>query len=328
MLTNQFDSEFPHSTNWDINAFNDKDKHKVIRKFINSAIYVEKVVNQMQPQRKTSSLVLDSDDNKTPSKKYSGTSTETCSSPVISNHSSNYKLPKETKSLKSAYRAQEQSENSFQTVKAPHLETNNGSLESELRLSLTCLQTSRTCTLDPKDRQEIIQNWMLKKQLEKKQKAHQEAREAKRKEKERSMLIEKERENFKNWLAEKKKDEMTKRLQKQREVEEEKLKEAEKEKKKVENAINFNLWLRRKKKADLERKITEKLALLEIYEEKERRLQENEKAYQEWLESSKNKQKPIPLNKGLQSLNSSTSVTYVNPIPWTPNIDQNLKSYQ
>lgn len=80
-----------------------------------------------------------------------------------------------------------------------------------------------------------------------------------------------------------------------------------------------------------------------MYEQKQKRLEENETAYQEWLENTKNRQKPIPMNKGLQSkfkkkfflnhlyvntfpgLCSSTSVTYVNPIPWTPNIDPNLK---
>lgn len=38
-----------------------------------------------------------------------------------------------------------------------------------------------------------------------------------------------------------------------------------------------------------------------MYEEKQKRLEMNGKAYQEWLDSTRNRQKPIPMNKGLQS---------------------------
>lgn len=51
----------------------------------------------------------------------------------------------------------------------------------------------------------------------------------------------------------------------------------------------------------VEKRIAEKLAVINMYEQKQKRLEENETAYQEWLESTKNRQKPVPMNKGLQS---------------------------
>uniref|UniRef100_A0AAR5PM71 Coiled-coil domain-containing protein n=1 Tax=Dendroctonus ponderosae TaxID=77166 RepID=A0AAR5PM71_DENPD len=155
---------------------------------------------------------------------------------------------------------------------------------SELRLSLSCLNTNRTCTLDPKEKEEIVQSWIAKKELETRRKALQVAKLNKLKEEERLGLIEKERENFRNWLTE-----------------ELRLKQIEKDKKKVESDISYNMWLRRKKKSDLEKRISEKLTLLQTYAEKQKRMEENEMAYQEWLEGSKNRQKPIPMNRGLQS---------------------------
>lgn len=147
----------------------------------------------------------------------------------------------------------EQSENSFfsgatvkdfksQSIRRPN---------SELRLSLSCLNTNRTCTLDPKEKEEIVQSWIAKKELETRQKALQAAKLNKQKEEERVKLIEKERENFRNWLSEKKREEEKKRLEKEQAEEEQRLKQVEKEKKKVESDISYNMWLRRKKKSDL-----------------------------------------------------------------------------
>lgn len=76
-------------------------------------------------------------------------------------------------------------------------------------------------------------------------------------------------------------------------------------------------------------------------EERQRRIEENTRVYEEWLRSSKNKPKPIPLNQGLKSkltpntlftispkfinistgLKSVLSVTYINPTPWIPNVE-------
>ncbi|ENN75854.1 coiled-coil domain-containing protein 34 [Dendroctonus ponderosae] len=334
MVTNQ---QYSCGTSWTINEFNANNKQRVIRKFINSAIYVEKEIPNMRPQRKTSPLaVLDQFDD-------DGSSTRSSGTLVASHHPHNI-IKSSTltengrfsnKTPESGYRTMEQSSNSsneqsessfhsgatVKDFKSQPIQRPN----SELRLSLSCLNTNRTCTLDPKEKEEIVQSWIAKKELETRRKALQVAKLNKLKEEERLGLIEKERENFRNWLSEKKKEEEKKRMEKELAAEELRLKQIEKDKKKVESDISYNMWLRRKKKSDLEKRISEKLTLLQTYAEKQKRMEENEMAYQEWLEGSKNRQKPIPMNRGLQSLRSSASVTYINPVPWAPNIDPNFK---
>ncbi|XP_030761828.1 histone-lysine N-methyltransferase, H3 lysine-79 specific-like isoform X2 [Sitophilus oryzae] len=303
MIENQFKTQ----TSWTIDEFPEKEPSKIIRKYINSAIYVEKTITDMTPSRKTSPLSA-SDEDASPkstvrlntayisSKNSLGIKKNTSSS---SSNSSQYRSS--TDESKSSSLPKNNSEIGYDdsdvTVKPPN---------NDLRLSLTGLNSDRTdriSCLNLKEKEEIVQSWMLRKEQEKRQKELRETKLAKEKEEERQRIIEKERENFKKWLAAKKKEEERKRMEKELEEEQEKLKEAEKEKKRVENDINYTLWLRRKKKSDLERKIREKIALLHLYEEKQRRMEENERAYQDWLKNAQNRQKPVPMNKGLQSTN-------------------------
>lgn len=51
------------------------------------------------------------------------------------------------------------------------------------------------------------------------------------------------------------------------------------------------------------------MKLLRTEEDKQRRIQESVKAYEEWFRLSKYKPKPIPLNQGLQS-KSTIDFTY------------------
>lgn len=50
-----------------------------------------------------------------------------------------------------------------------------------------------------------------------------------------------------------------------------------------------------------EKKIEEKTKIIQAAEERQRRLEESARAYEEWLKNSKNKPKPLPLNQGLDS---------------------------
>lgn len=43
------------------------------------------------------------------------------------------------------------------------------------------------------------------------------------------------------------------------------------------------------------------MALLQVLEEKQKRLEASQKAFEDWLRTSKNKPKPVPLNQGLKS---------------------------
>ncbi|XP_050310212.1 capping protein inhibiting regulator of actin dynamics-like [Anthonomus grandis grandis] len=329
MLENRPRTSHCGALSWTIDEEFPRENQRVVRKFINSAIYVEKEIREMPVQRKTSPLTSNVEEEEEREVE-GGVKVDVTKCPTMSlyKRSSSHDTLKTKQSPESGYRTHETSltsskapsESSFITVKEK-----DDTFGSDLRLSLSCLHTNRTCVLDPKEKQEIVQTWMAKKEREKRRRQMKEARIEKEREEERQRLIEKERENFKRWLQEKKKEEEQRKLQKELEEEEMKLREVQKEKRKVENDISFNLWLRRKRKDDLEKRITEKIALLRVYEEKQRRLEENERAYQGWLETSKNRQKPVPMNKGLQSLCSSASVTYINPIPWTPNIDSNNK---
>ncbi|KAJ8981627.1 hypothetical protein NQ317_000855, partial [Molorchus minor] len=174
-------------------------------------------------------------------------------------------------------------------------------LGSELRLSITSLNTQRTGDINPEEKEKIIKNWLKKKDEERKLRDLEDARIREAKDTERQLIIEKERENFKKWLAEKRSAEEKKKHMKEKEEQETKLREAQKEKREVENELNYHIWLRRKKRIELEKKIKEKLTLLQIYEDKQRRIEQNEMAFEQWLQNSKNKPKPIPLNQGLKS---------------------------
>ncbi|RZB40683.1 hypothetical protein BDFB_001169 [Asbolus verrucosus] len=97
----------------------------------------------------------------------------------------------------------------------------------------------------------LIKNWMAKKEEERKKKEMKEKMLLEAKMKERETLLEQERNNFKTWLMNKKKIEMETKKKKQKELEEQQLKELEKEKRQLENQLNFQLWLKKKEEAQL-----------------------------------------------------------------------------
>ncbi|EFA10588.1 coiled-coil domain-containing protein 34 [Tribolium castaneum] len=188
------------------------------------------------------------------------------------------------------------------------------------------LKESRKVLKLPESKTKVSQNSkveikkLIKKEDETRKKVQKQkiVDEAKVKEKEKEKLLEQERDNFRKWLMNKKKLEEEAKRKKEKEEEEKQLKELEKEKRQLENQLNFQLWLKKKEEENLEKKIKKQMDLINELERKETQLKDNEKAFNEWLKNSKHRQKPIPLNKGLESLCSSTSVTYINPNPWNP----------
>lgn len=291
-----------------------KGEIKVIRKFINSAVYVEKPI--MPPLRKTSPILVRSDSGYTSSRTHFHTSRSRSETSHDKEEKSTIKISSNPSDSSTS------SDNDSQiTIKSNNVEEKQDR-GSEMRLSLCSLSSARTGSINPKEKEEMIKCWIQKKDKERQKKEMEEAKLKQEKERQRVMLLEKDRENYKKWLARKKQEE-EREIKKEREKREKenRMKEIGKEKKKEENEASFEAWLKRKKRMELEKKIKDKLALLKLYEEKQRRMDENDKAFNEWLKSSKDKPKPIPLNKGLESLCSSTSVTYVNPIPWMPNVE-------
>ncbi|GLV32107.1 uncharacterized protein CBL_11937 [Carabus blaptoides fortunei] len=135
-----------------------------------------------------------------------------------------------------------------------------------------------------------------------------------------------EQDNFKRWLENKIALQKTKAEANKRKLEEEKRKLQEQEKREELNRKMYKLWLKKKESEELAKKLKEQERKLQEAEEKKKRMQMNAEAFQDWMKNSVHKPKPVPLNRGLESLRSSVSVSYINPVPWTPNIQEPMNN--
>ncbi|XP_053683031.1 coiled-coil domain-containing protein 34-like [Sabethes cyaneus] len=82
------------------------------------------------------------------------------------------------------------------------------------------------------------------------------------------------------------------------------------------STTNFNAWLSRVKQQKEETKLRQ-LAKQRIEEEiKQQRQDLSRMFYGEWLKSAKDKPKPVPLNRGIESLRGTVSKIFINPNPW------------
>ncbi|KAF2899290.1 hypothetical protein ILUMI_06884 [Ignelater luminosus] len=192
----------------------------------------------------------------------------------------------------------------------------------DLKLSIASLVTASNSSDDLDRQRDTYKKWIIKKNEEKKRIEENKIYLKEVEEQEKQKRLEQERENFKRWLLNKKKEQERIKLEKEKQLEQEKEKEAEKERRNLECKLRFQLWLKKKEEAELEKKLKAQIEQMKVSGNKQQRTQMNEKAYKTWLETSKTKPKPIPLGRGLESLRSSMSVTYINPIPWTPNIEK------
>lgn len=169
------------------------------------------------------------------------------------------------------------------------------------RQTKSSIKLSSIPSLTENERNEVLKNWLIKKVEARKKQQLEEQKLKEEQEKQRQALIEKERESFKKWLEQKKRNEKLKQIEFEMKRHEQILNESQKQKREYENKFSYDLWLQKKKQEELEKKISEKVAYLQECKEKQRRLEENERAFNEWLKNSKNKPKPIPLNQGLLS---------------------------
>ena len=81
---------------------------------------------------------------------------------------------------------------------------------------------------------------------------------------------------------------------------------------------NHNLWLEKKKAEEKAKKrmVLEQKAIDEEFERHRRELAGV--YYVRWIKTADKKSKPVPLNRGMESLKGSVSSPYINPIPWQP----------
>lgn len=239
---------------WSTESFPTVDQeHKaVIRKFINSAVYVEKSV--MPPLRKKSSIEITSfNDSEYRSRVVSTdrsvkrcrciTSPQSCPChPVPELSPSHSGVVSESSTTSSSDLG------SQITVKSKDCAKDN---PRELKLSLSSLHSDKPPYLDTKEKEELIRNWLKKKDEEKKNRELAEKKIKEIKMKEKQIILEKERENFKRWLATKKLEEERAKAVKEKKEMNEKQKITEKEQRRNMNQFTYNQWLNRKKRTGL-----------------------------------------------------------------------------
>lgn len=199
----------------------------------------------------------------------------------------------------------------------------NDYCDDDLHLSWSSL--SQNNYIDSEEKELIVKSWLAKKEKERKRKLLRQQRQKEEEQRRRQDMIERERENFRQWLMEKKREEIKAKNEIKKKAEEERQKQEEKEKKQVENELMYKLWLQRKKRDELgkyfaeicfenlfkiyssfnieflEKKIKEKINELDVLQDKEKRKEENKLAFDEWLKNSRTKPKPIRMNQGLKS---------------------------
>lgn len=244
---------------------NENEDNKTFRKFISPAIYIEKSISNTSISQSLSKEELLEIQNLRTKRCTCATDQKTC--PYHWNQCQKLISTKEL--IKSATKTQ----------------------ETKTKFSPISLESSQD---------QSIKNWISKKSEERKKIELMKKMQEEIKLKERNDLLEKERQNFKKWLDNKKKLELKTNKQKEKELEEQQLKELEKEKKNLENEINFRLWVKRKEEEDLEKKIRKQALLINQIERKQRQAKENKKAFEKWLKTSTTKQKPISPNKGIE----------------------------
>lgn len=210
----------------------------VVRKFINRAIYVE----SSMPPCKQSSLFCPV------SKKF--IKTKRC---VCATNKENCKCHPEN----SYERADEEERN---TSYSSNGSTNSmttvrenkclNTMKNEFRLSLTSLSTNATSQykIDDREREKIFKEWLAKKRREKLEQQLREEKIRQLQETERERQLERQREHFRKWLENKKKEEERMKQEKLKQLETESIKEKMKEKRSLENEISFQYWLKQKEK--------------------------------------------------------------------------------
>ena len=167
-------------------------------------------------------------------------------------------------------------------------------------------------------RREAYNNWLkaVNEREREKKRIQRERIEAERK-----MKLEKEEwkklendEKVKAWNERKRREAERKisRLNDMKQVTEKKLNEPKEFKK----AIRFEEWVAKKNREYKAMKAQTEEEKKKIKEFTKKRENVSAVVFQKWLKDSKNVAKPVPLNRGLDSLRGSTTKLYVNPVAW------------
>uniref|UniRef100_A0A182JW98 Coiled-coil domain-containing protein n=1 Tax=Anopheles christyi TaxID=43041 RepID=A0A182JW98_9DIPT len=84
----------------------------------------------------------------------------------------------------------------------------------------------------------------------------------------------------------------------------------------------FKSWLLNVRKREEEKRLRTKTVMLLEQKIQNEKKKISEEIYQEWLKTSKNKPKPVPLNQGPHTLRGTVSKIFINPEPWKNNCEE------
>ncbi|CAH0398432.1 unnamed protein product [Chilo suppressalis] len=186
------------------------------------------------------------------------------------------------------------------------------------RLSVASVSTTTTAKEErernEKRKQDAFKQWLARKEQEKKEKLKTEM---KMRQQVSATSVEQREESYQKWLE-------RKRTQKERRRAEEIMRqyrqnekiESERMKRERERLEKLNQWTRKKEEEMKAMKTREERKAARAAIEEETRRSNGERAYRDWLRTSRNKPLPVPLNQGELSMRGSVSQMYVNPIPW------------
>ncbi|KAG6440677.1 DNA ligase 1-like [Manduca sexta] len=188
------------------------------------------------------------------------------------------------------------------------------------RLSVASLSTTTTAKEErernEKKKQEAFKQWIARKEQEKREKARLEKM---KRQTAPTTTAEQREESYRRWLE-------RKRMQSERRKAEEIMKqyrmnekaEQERNKRGREKEEKLSGWAKKKEEELKAMKLREERKAARAMMEEERKRANGERAYRDWLRTSKNKPLPVPLNQGELSMRGSVSQMYINPIPWQP----------
>lgn len=223
---------------------------RVVRQYINPAIYVESCIYDMAPFKKSPVFLnyYSDDDSAHRVVKVKRcvclTNPYNCPChPSVPNAENSDGSPRPNQ--QSNHKKSNSASVSQVSLKSNETATTLKQNSSELKLSIPSLAT--TCVSFNFDyQQEAFKNWCARKDKERKRIEAQRIKQNHLKEVERQKQLEVERENFRRWLLNKKKEEEQRRREREHEIEQVKAKEELKEKRRVENELMYKLWLKRK----------------------------------------------------------------------------------
>ncbi|XP_026761886.2 coiled-coil domain-containing protein 181-like [Galleria mellonella] len=190
------------------------------------------------------------------------------------------------------------------------------------RLSVASISTTTTAKEErernEKRKQEAFQKWLIRKEQEQRAKLKMEKL---KRQAVPTTTPEQREESFRRWLERKRKQSEQRRAEEimQQYRDNERI-ERERSKRERDKYEKLNEWIRRKEEEIKVMKTQEERRAARAALEEERRRANGDRAYRDWLRTSKNKPLPVPLNQGELSMRGSVSQMYINPVPWQSSI--------